>query len=136
MDECVFCRIIEGSLPAQKVYEDDTVVAFKDAYPVAPIHILIVPKEHIPTLNDVTDESGLTSHLTKVARIIANDIGVAESGYRFVINVNKGGGQVVFHLHAHLMAGKSIVTYIISAAVLISSIMKRIKGILFGRRTS
>jgi histidine triad (HIT) family protein len=130
MDDCVFCKIIAGDLPARMVYEDETVVAFQDAYPVAPTHILIVPREHIPTLNDVSEESGLMSHMAMVAVRIANDLGVGDSGYRFVVNVNRGGGQMVFHLHGHLMAGKNVVTYIIGAAVMVSSAMKRIRAAL------
>jgi histidine triad (HIT) family protein len=127
MDNCIFCKILSRELPAEIVYEDDTVVAFKDAYPVAPIHVLIVPKEHIPTLNDVSLKSGIMSHMAMVASEIAKKLGVAESGYRFVINVNKGGGQVIFHLHAHLMAGKNSVTRIIGVAVALSALTSRIK---------
>lgn len=93
-------------MPADKVYEDELVVAFWDANPVRPIHILIVPREHIPTLNDVPRESQLLAHIGYVATQIARDFGVADSGYRVFINVNRGGGQVIFHLHAHLIAKK------------------------------
>ncbi len=103
-DNCVFCEIIRGSRPADIVYEDDLVVAFWDANPVRPIHILIVPRDHIPTLNDVGEESTILGHIGKIATIIARRFGVHDSGYRFFINVNAGGGQVVFHLHAHLIA--------------------------------
>ncbi|MEW6348394.1 MAG: HIT domain-containing protein [Thermodesulfobacteriota bacterium] len=103
-DNCVFCEIIRGTTPADKVYEDDLVVAFWDAKPVRPIHILIVPREHIPTLNDVGEGSAILSHIGKIATVIAHRFGVRDSGYRFFINVNAGGGQVVFHLHAHVIA--------------------------------
>jgi len=102
--DCVFCHIVAGEVPALKVYEDDLVVAFWDANPIAPIHILIVPKEHIPTLNDIPPDNHILAHLGRVAGQVARQLGVAESGYRLFINVNRGGGQVVFHLHVHLIS--------------------------------
>jgi histidine triad (HIT) family protein len=101
---CIFCKIVAGWHPARMVYEDDLVVAFWDAKPVAPVHILIVPREHIPTLNDIPVENVILSHIGQAAAIIAGELGVAQAGYRFFINVNQGGGQVVFHLHAHLVS--------------------------------
>ena len=103
-DDCVFCRIADGKAPADLVYEDDRVVAFWDANPAAPLHILIVPREHIPTLNDVPQDSDIISHCGLAASKIAGMFGVAQSGYRFLINVNRGGGQVIFHLHVHLIS--------------------------------
>jgi histidine triad (HIT) family protein len=117
MTDCIFCKIIEGKLPARKVYEDDRVVAFWDARPASPIHVLIVPCKHIPTLNDVPDEDQTVDHLCRVAKKIAKDLGVAESGYRFFINVNRGGGQVIFHLHAHLVAGNDFGTVFIKIGI-------------------
>jgi histidine triad (HIT) family protein len=117
MTDCVFCKIIEGKLPARKIYEDDRVVAFWDAKPASPVHILIVPREHIPTLNDIPEEDRIVDHLSLVARKIAADLGVAESGYRFFINVNRGGGQVIFHLHAHLVAGNDFGTLFIKVGI-------------------
>jgi histidine triad (HIT) family protein len=117
MSDCVFCEIIEGRRAAEKVYEDDLVVAFRDANPVAPIHILIVPRRHVPTLNDVPDGDPILSHIGAVARTIAEQHGVAESGYRIFINVNRGGGQVVFHLHAHLVAGRNMAQYLIRMTI-------------------
>lgn len=114
---CVFCKIIGNELPARKIYEDDRVLAFWDANPAAPIHILIVPKVHIPTLNDVPEGDPLLMELGMVARKLAHDLGVAEPGYRFAINVNRGGGQMVFHLHAHLIAGNDVGTFIIRASI-------------------
>ncbi|MCX5874284.1 MAG: HIT domain-containing protein, partial [Deltaproteobacteria bacterium] len=93
------------------------VVAFWDANPASPIHILIVPRKHIPTLNDVPEEDPILSHIATVAKKIAADLGVAEIGYRFFINVNKGGGQVVFHLHAHVVSGRDMGTKFIKAAI-------------------
>lgn len=104
--DCIFCKIIDGIIPADKVYEDESVVAFWDANPVRPVHILIVPREHIPTLNDIPADNQILAHIGQVVTQIARDFGVAESGYRFFINVNKGGGQEIFHLHAHLIAKK------------------------------
>ncbi len=101
---CIFCRIIGGETPAEMVYSDDKVVAFKDAKPVAPIHVLIVPREHIPTLNDIPPDNNILAHIGQVATKIATQFGVADDGYRFFINVNKGGGQVIFHLHAHIIS--------------------------------
>lgn len=103
---CPFCDIINGKIPAEKVHEDELCVAFWDAKPARPIHILIVPREHIPTLNDIPPDNCILAHVGRVAAKIAEDFGVAESGYRVFINVNRGGGQVVFHLHVHLLARK------------------------------
>jgi len=101
---CVFCNIVQGKVPADLVYEDELVVGFWDQNPVRPIHILIVPREHIPTLNDVPLGNHILSHIGQVAREIAERFGVAQTGYRFFINVNRDGGQEIFHLHAHLIS--------------------------------
>ena len=105
--DCVFCRIVQGEAPADVVYEDELVVCFWDKNPARPIHILIVPREHIPTLNDIPRENTILAHIGQVARKIAENFGVAESGYRLFVNVNRGGGQVIFHLHAHVIASKA-----------------------------
>jgi histidine triad (HIT) family protein len=104
--QCIFCDIASGKAPADHVYHDDAVVAFWDSNPARPIHILIVPREHIATLNDVPAGSPILGQLGEAAKIIAEKFGVSESGYRFFINVNSGGGQVIFHLHAHVVANK------------------------------
>jgi histidine triad (HIT) family protein len=130
MNDCVFCKIIAGTLPARKVYEDDQVVAFEDARPAAPIHILVVPRQHIPTLNDVPDGDPLIAHMAQVARKIARDRGVAESGYRFFFNVNRGGGQVVFHLHAHVVAGWNLGVFFIHAGVALAIIWNHLVGLV------
>jgi histidine triad (HIT) family protein len=117
MENCIFCRIIEGKLPARKVHEDEFTVAFWDARPASPIHILIVPRMHIPTLNDVPEGHPLLCHMADVAKVLARRLGVAESGYRFFINVNRGGGQVIFHLHAHLVAGNDFGTLFIKIGI-------------------
>jgi histidine triad (HIT) family protein len=102
--DCIFCQIAQKQKTAELVYEDEYVVAFHDAKPAAPIHMLIVPKEHIPTLNDIPKNNNILAHIGQVARIISEQAGVAHKGYRFFINVNKGGGQVIFHLHAHVIS--------------------------------
>lgn len=106
---CVFCKIVNGEIPAKVVYEDDTVMAFYDINPQAPVHILIIPKEHIPTLNDLEQKhKELVGHIFLVAKKIAQDMGFAEKGYRVLVNCNSDGGQEVYHLHFHLFAGKPL----------------------------
>lgn len=103
----IFSRIISGELPASIVYQDDLVTAFRDISPVAPVHILIVPNKEIATVNDLTDEDEqLAGRLFLAARKIAKQEGIAESGYRLIINCNRDGGQEVYHLHMHLIGGR------------------------------
>jgi histidine triad (HIT) family protein len=130
MHDCVFCRIVAGDLPADKVYEDDVVVVFRDLNPTAPIHLLIVPRVHIPTLNDIPDGETLLSHIGSTARTVARKLGVAESGYRLHFNVNRGGGQVVFHLHAHLVAGGGLGTYLINGAVVLAILWNKLRKLV------
>lgn len=105
--DCIFCKIAHKQLPAQIAYEDEHVLAFADLHPRAPTHQLIIPKKHIATLNDLTEEDlPLAGHLLWVARQLAKQLGIAEAGYRIVNNCNAGGGQVVFHLHVHLLGGR------------------------------
>ncbi|MCA0754596.1 histidine triad nucleotide-binding protein [Paenibacillus sp. N4] len=107
--DCIFCKITEGTIPSKKVFENERIVAFHDISPAAPVHILIIPKKHIPTMNDVTEEDGpLVAELFAAARQIAREQGIAESGYRLVNNVNQDGGQVVYHLHVHLLGGSKL----------------------------
>lgn len=107
MGDTVFAKIIRRELPATIVYEDDHVVAFRDIAPQAPVHILIVPRKEIPTLNDATEEDKeLLGHILLVARKLAAQEGLAERGYRLVINTNSDAGQTVFHLHCHLLGGR------------------------------
>ncbi len=109
MADTIFSKIIRREIPADIVYEDDLVLAFRDIAPRAPIHILIIPKEEIPTANDITNgQEGLVGHMVKAAADIAGSQGIAESGYRLVINCNADGGQEVFHLHLHLLGGKKL----------------------------
>jgi len=106
---CVFCKIVKGELPAKVVYEDDLVMAFHDINPQAPVHILVIPKEHIPTLNDLEERhKELIGHIFLVIGKIAKELGIAESGYRVIVNCNRDGGQEVYHLHYHLLGGKPL----------------------------
>lgn len=108
MADCIFCKIRDGLVPASLCYEDDRVIAFKDIHPKSPLHLLVVPKQHIPTLNDLHElDVALAGHLLLVAAKLAKDAGVADHGYKVGINCNKGGGQEVFHIHLHLTASKT-----------------------------
>jgi histidine triad (HIT) family protein len=105
----IFAKIIRGELPSEQVYHDDLVTAFRDINPVAPTHILIVPNKAIATLNDLTEaDERLAGHMLLVAREIAMQEGIAEHGYRLIINCNQDGGQEVFHLHMHLVGGRPL----------------------------
>lgn len=107
MESCVFCRIIARELPSDIVYEDADVVAFRDINPQAPVHLLIVPRKHIPTLNEATaEDQAVLGQLLLVAQGLAQRFQVANEGYRLVLNVNRGAGQSVFHIHLHLLGGR------------------------------
>lgn len=109
MTDCIFCKIIAGEIPASMPYSDDLVVALDDINPAAPIHKLIIPRVHIPTLNDLDEEhKPLIGHMTTVAAQLADKYGIAEDGYRVLMNCNAGGGQTVFHLHMHLVGGRGM----------------------------
>lgn len=106
---CIFCRIIQGELPASLLYEDEQVVAFPDLHPQAPFHALIIPKQHIATLNDLkTEHEALIGHMILTAQKIAKDKGYHEKGFRLNFNCNSEGGQTVFHIHLHLLAGRQM----------------------------
>ena len=106
MEDCIFCKIIAGQIPGDFVYRDDTVVAFKDINPVTKIHLLIVPREHIAYLTDITEKnSSLIVRMVMAANKIAQQMGVDKTGFRVVINCGEQGGQMVKHLHMHLLAG-------------------------------
>lgn len=108
MSDCLFCKIIKGEIPSAKVYEDETVYAFKDIAPIAPVHILVIPKEHISKLEDVNEtNSAVISHIFEVAAKIAKDMGLT-NGYRVVSNCGEDAGQTVFHIHFHLLAGRKL----------------------------
>lgn len=107
--DCIFCKIINKEIPAKIIYEDEQVIAFDDISPKAPIHKLIIPRKHIATLNDVSqDDSKLVGHMMYTAQKIAKDLGIAEDGYRVIMNCNHGGGQLVFHIHLHLLGGRAL----------------------------
>jgi histidine triad (HIT) family protein len=107
LQDCIFCRIVAKEVASDIVYEDDEVVAFRDINPQAPVHVLVVPRKHIPTLNDATPEDQpLLGKLFLVAQQLAQKLQVADGGYRLVLNVNRGAGQSVFHIHLHLLGGR------------------------------
>ncbi len=107
MTDCLFCRIAAKAIPAKIVYEDDLILAFDDIRPQAPVHTLIIPKEHFASLNEVpADRSGLLSHILLKARDIAAGKGVAATGYRLVLNTARDSGQEVFHIHFHVLGGR------------------------------
>jgi len=106
-DQCLFCRIIRKEIPAQIIAENDDCIAFRDIHPQAPVHILIVPRQHVPSLNQVSD-STLVSRMSAFATELARREGIAERGYRTVVNTNADAGQTVFHLHLHLLGGRSM----------------------------
>ncbi len=109
MDNCLFCKIINKEIPARIVYEDDFILAFEDINPQAPIHILLIPKDHFASLNELPEEKqGVIGHLFIKARDIANEKGVKDSGYRMVLNTEKDSGQEVFHTHFHLLGGRKM----------------------------
>jgi len=107
MSDCLFCKIIEGSIPSNKVFEDELVFAFKDIHPKAPTHVLVIPKLHLATLDDAQDPTLIATLMQRVSHI-ANVVLGLEAGYRVVINVREGGGQEVFHLHVHILGGKKL----------------------------
>ena len=106
-DNCIFCKILAGDIPAGKVFEDDQVIVIEDIDPQAPIHLLIFPRKHIRTTLDLdVDDSALVGHIYQVANQLAREMGFAESGFRIVNNCNEGGGQAVWHIHFHLLGGR------------------------------
>jgi histidine triad (HIT) family protein len=104
---CLFCKILDGDIPADIVYESETAIAFRDINPQAPTHVLIIPRKHIATINEIAEEDqALIGSLYSAAREIAAAEGIAEEGYRAVMNCNEGAGQTVFHIHLHLLGGR------------------------------
>lgn len=107
--DCIFCKIVAGTIPSDKVYEDTKAVAFRDLHPQAPTHVLIIPKEHLDSLNDAShSDAALLGHLLWLAPKIANQLGIAENGFRAVVNTGAEGGQTVDHLHVHLLGGRAL----------------------------
>lgn len=115
MEECIFCKIIKGEIPSEKVYEDDEVLAFKDIQPAAPIHVLIIPKKHITNLMEVSKEdSELMGKIIETIQKIAKQLEIKEKGFRIISNCGPDSGQEVMHLHFHLLAGRKMGPKIVS----------------------
>ncbi len=109
MSACLFCKIAAGEIPATKVFEDDTLVAFRDINPQAPLHVLVIPRAHVATLNDLdASHDALVGTMHRRAAAIAAEHGYADRGYRTVMNCNADAGQTVFHIHLHLLAGRGL----------------------------
>ncbi len=109
MEDCLFCKIIGGSIPCTKVYEDEWTLAFDDIHPAAPVHVVIVPKEHVPTLLDIRDaKTSLLPPLVHAIQEVARIKGIDQRGFKTVINCNQEGGQVIFHLHVHVLGGGKV----------------------------
>lgn len=107
MSDCIFCQIVAGKSPSQMLYQDERVSAFRDIHPVAPTHVLVVPNRHIASVNDLTSEDEcLVGHLFTVARQIAQQEGIDQTGYRLIVNTGPHAGQIVFHLHLHVIGGQ------------------------------
>lgn len=107
MADCIFCKIVAGTIPAKPVYEDDRCVAIRDQNPQAPTHLLVLPREHIATINDLEPaHEALAGHLVRAAAKVAAQLGVAQTGYRLVFNTQADAGQTVFHIHLHLLGGR------------------------------
>jgi histidine triad (HIT) family protein len=107
--DCLFCRIIAGEITSDVVYRDERSLAFRDIHPQAPLHVLIIPREHMESLDEATQkDEAILGHLLRVAARVANEQGLSESGYRTVINTGAGAGQSVFHLHVHVLGGRTL----------------------------
>lgn len=107
--DCIFCKIAAGEIPSDTLYQDDEVVAFRDINPQAPVHVLVIPRKHIESIVYMSgDDSSLTAHMVDVANQLAREEGIAETGYRLVINCGEQGGQLVPHLHLHLLGGRGL----------------------------
>ncbi|NNJ92063.1 MAG: histidine triad nucleotide-binding protein [Gammaproteobacteria bacterium] len=109
MTDCIFCKIVSGDIPAEKIFENDHVIGFRDLNPQAPTHVLVIPKKHISTINDIKDEDkALVGEMFLAAQQIAADVGLSGRGYRTVMNCNEEAGQTVFHIHLHLLGGRAM----------------------------
>jgi len=107
--ECIFCQIVAGKVPSEILYRDEEVIAFRDINPQAPTHVVIIPREHIPSLAHLSEaQSPLIGRMVNIANQLATKEGIAEGGYRLVINCGEGGGQLVPHLHMHLLGGRKL----------------------------
>lgn len=108
-NECIFCKIISGKAPSSILYRDDFVTAFRDIHPVVPLHVLIVPNKHIASINELNrEDEAIAGRLLTTAGKLANEYGIRDSGYRLIINTGTNGGQVVYHLHVHLIGGQKM----------------------------
>ena len=109
MEDCLFCKIVAGEIPADIVYESETAIAFRDINPQAPTHVLIIPRKHIATINDISvEDQQIVGSLFTAAKAIAAAEGLADDGYRVVMNCNEAAGQTVFHIHLHLLGGRGL----------------------------
>ena len=109
MDDCIFCKIVNGDIPSTKVYEDDEILAFRDIEPVAPVHVLFIPKKHISSLVDIKKEDeAIIGRIYSIINTIAEKEGILDKGFRVVVNCGEDGGQAVKHLHFHLIGGKAL----------------------------
>jgi histidine triad (HIT) family protein len=107
--DCIFCKIVDGQIPSRMVFEDERIVAFEDVSPQAPVHVLIVPRKHISTSLDISDDDNeLIGYMFQAAARVARDRGIAERGYRMVMNCNAEAGQTVFHIHLHVLGGRAM----------------------------
>jgi histidine triad (HIT) family protein len=106
---CLFCKILAGDIPAKRIYEDDKCVVIRDINPMAPTHVLVLPRAHIPTMNDLAEQhETLAGHLLRVGAVVAKQEGIDENGYRLVFNTNADAGQTVFHVHLHVLGGRPL----------------------------
>lgn len=108
-EDCIFCKIVKGEIPSSKIYEDDKILAFKDINPIAPVHILVIPKKHINSFMELEDDE-LMVHINKTIKKVATEVGVSEKGFRVVTNIGGDGGQAVKHLHYHILGGEKLPT--------------------------
>lgn len=109
MDDCIFCKIAQGTIPSNKIYEDERVVAFHDIQPQAPVHLLVIPKKHIASMKEAeAEDAELMGHVLLTAQRVAREAGLEENGYRIINNCGKDAGQVVFHIHFHVLGGEKL----------------------------
>ena len=107
--DCIFCKIIAGEIPAEILYQDEEIIAFRDINPQAPVHLIIIPRKHIPSIRDLADDDlPLLGHMTVVANRLADEEGISSGGYRLIINCGEEAGQTVFHIHMHLLGGRRL----------------------------
>ena len=107
--DCLFCRIVAGEIPSDLIYKDERAIAFRDINPQAPVHVLVIPRDHTESLDEASQkDEAMLGHLLRVAARVANEQGLSESGYRTVINTGAGAGQSVFHLHVHVLGGRAL----------------------------